>query len=326
MNTCLCRSYGGALALTAENYCADVSAVLVTYQPDTEQLRATIQAVAGQVAHIFIVDNGSADFSSDWCRQFSGQVKSELHLLRQHENFGIGAGHNIGIRHAIERGSRFVLLLDQDSQVASDMVVRLRSAHGQLEARGISVAALGARYRDAENGALSRFVRVGMGRFEHIGCEDMASTVAADFLVSSGSLLSVATLRIVGLMDESLFIDHVDTEWCFRAKAKGLGVFGVCGAVMTHALGEQRKEVWFLRKRIVPFHKPFRYYYMFRNSVLLYRRTYMPWNWKFADILRCLKMAMFFSWAAENRLACLKMMCLGVIDGLKGVSGKRGGL
>jgi rhamnosyltransferase len=309
-----------------KNYCHDVSAVLVTYNPDTEALCAAIQAVLNQVSAIFIVDNASANFSQDWFDKFEGLANANLHLLPQEKNFGIAAGHNIGIRHAIEYGSKFVLLLDQDSQVGSDMVIQLRSAYTLLKEKGSQVAALGPQYRDGDNGMLSQFVKVGMFRFIYCGCESDTSLIEADFLVSSGSLFPVDALKLVGLMDETLFIDHVDTEWCFRAKAKGLQVFGACGVVMTHALGEQRKEVWFLRKRTVSFHKPFRYYYMFRNSVLLYRRGYMPLNWKLADIARCLKMVVFFSWAAENRLTCLKMMGLGVIDGLKNINGKRNGL
>lgn len=309
-----------------KNYCHDVSAVLVTYNPGMEALHAAIQAVSGQVSDVFIVDNASSNFSFGWIDPVKGQANAKLHLLRQEENLGIGAAHNIGIRHAIGQGSKFVLLLDQDSQVGPDMVVRLRSAYAMLNEKGFQVAALGPQYRDADNGMLSRFVKVGMFRFVHCGCEDNVSPVDADFLVSSGSLIPVAALEAVGLMDESLFIDHVDTEWCFRAKSKGLKIFGLCGAVMTHALGEQRKEVWFLRKRIVPFHKPFRYYYMFRNSVLLYSRGYMPWSWKLADMIRCLEMMIFFGWVGENRLICLKMMGLGVIDGLKGINGMRNGL
>ncbi len=124
-------------------------------------------------------------------------------------------------------------------------------------------------------------------------------------------------------MDESLFIDHVDTEWCLRAQSSGFRIFGVCDAVMTHSLGERRRDVWFLRERTVPFHQPFRYYYMFRNAVLLYRRKYIPVRWKLADVVKCLKVVVFFSFAAPNRLGCLKMMALGLIDGLKGVSGRR---
>ncbi|MFI3218247.1 MAG: hypothetical protein QX189_03925, partial [Methylococcales bacterium] len=89
----------------------------------------------------------------------------------------------------------------------------------------------------------------------------------------------------------------------------------------------QRREVcWLFRKRIVPFHKHFRYYYMFRNSVLLSRRSYIPWGWKIAEITRCLKTAIFFGWIAEDRWQRLQMMYVGVLDGLKGISGKRADL
>lgn len=310
-----------------KNHCNNVSVVFVTYNPNVEVLRASIQAVWDQVSDVFIVDNASSNFSLGWFDKLESQANAKLHLLPQEENLGIGAAHNIGIRSVIERGSKFVLLLDQDSQVESDMVIRLRSAYSELsEKKGFQVAALGPQCRDVDNGVLSGFVQVGLSRIRRVHT-DNPSIVDVDFLVSSGSLLPVAALEVVGLMDESLFIDGVDTEWCFRAKSKGFHIFGLYGAVMTHTLGEQRKEVsWFPHKRIVSFHKPFRYYYMFRNSVLLYRRGYMPWGWKFADMSRCLKMAGFFCWAAENRLEFLRMMCLGVIDGLKGISGKRNDL
>jgi len=300
-----------------------VAAVLVTYNPNLEELCVSVQAVADQVSDIFIVDNASANFSPDWQDKLQGKSVARLHLLPQADNLGIGVGHNIGIRQARERGAAFVLLLDQDSQVGQGMVVRLRSTYTVLVEKGVQVAAVGPRYRDSDNGTLSQFVRVGVLSLTLIGCNSASAVVEADFLVSSGSLLPLAAIDTVGLMDESLFIDHVDTEWCFRAKAKGFQLFGVCDAVMTHALGEQRKEIWFFRKRIVPFHNPFRYYYMFRNSLSLYRRSYMPWNWKLADMTRCLKIAVFFGLFASNRSACLKMMMLGLVDGLKGISGKR---
>ena len=101
------------------NYCHDVSAVLVTYNPDMEVLRAAILAVSGQVSDIFIVDNGSSNCSFDWFDKLEVSVNAKLHLLQQEDNVGIGAGHNIGIRRAIDQGSKFVLLLDQDSQIGA---------------------------------------------------------------------------------------------------------------------------------------------------------------------------------------------------------------
>ena len=306
-----------------KGYCQEVSAVLVTYNPGLDGLLASVHAVADQVSDIFIVDNASANFSPDWLDKLKGKFAARLHLLPQSENLGIGAGHNIGILHAREQGSTFVLLLDQDSQVEPGMVAQLCNAYRALLEKGVKVAALGPRYRDDEDGRLSQFVRVGFFGFTRLGCSSANSVVEADFLVSSGALLPLTTIESVGLMDEELFIDHVDTEWCFRAKAQGFKIFGVCDAIMTHTLGERRKEIWFFRRRIIPFHHPFRYYYIFRNSITLYRRNYMPRSWMLADCARCLKFVFFFGLVAPNRLACLKMMWLGLKDGTRGIRGKR---
>ncbi|MFZ4626275.1 MAG: glycosyltransferase family 2 protein [Rhodoferax sp.] len=310
------------MTLSNHDYCHDVAAVLVTYNPDLQALQASIAAVAAQVANIFIIDNASVNFSLDDLTESGKKSAAGWHFFPQSENLGIGAGHNIGIWQAQKSGAAFVLLLDQDSQVGAGMVRRLRSAHDKLVHQGSRVAALGPRYRDCDNGTLSRFVKVrGLG-FALLDCKTDDGMVEADFLVSSGSLLPLAVIETVGLMDARLFIDHVDTEWCFRAKAKGFQLFGVCDAVMTHALGEQRKEIWFLRQRTVPFHRPFRYYYIFRNSMLLYRRSYMPWRWKLADMLRSLKIMVFFGLIGPHRWACIRMMAAGLMDGLKGLSGK----
>lgn len=297
-----------------------ICAVVVTYKPDLEVLGRLLDALVPQVASLVLVDNGSDVDLQAWNKARQSNV-DELLLLG--ENKGIAAAHNAGIQWARYRGAGFVLLMDQDSIPMPDMVVRLRSAYTDLVAKGVPVAALGSQFRDSDNGTLSKFVRVGVLGFTLLDCDPACSVVEADFLVSSGSLLPLTAIDAVGLMDEGLFIDHVDTEWCLRAKAKGFRIFGVCDAVMTHTLGEQRKKMWFLRQRSVPFHHPFRYFYMFRNSVLLYRRSYIPWNWKLADIAKCFKVVVLFSLIAPNRFACLKMMALGLVDGLKGVSGKR---
>lgn len=306
-----------------KNYCHDVAAVLVTYNPKWDGLRATLQAIQNQVPHIFIVDNASTSFSFECLEKLEVSVNVKLHLLQQKENIGIGAAHNIGIRRAIEFGAKFVLLLDQDSQASQDMVVKLRSAYSSLNEAGSMIAALGPQYCDVENHMLSGFGKVGLFHFVICRCNNNTPTIDADFLISSGSLLPVDALEIVGLMDESLFIDQVDTEWCFRAKSKGLHLYGVCGALMIHALGERRQRLWFLRTRTMSFHKPSRYYYMFRNSILLFSRNYMPLRWKIADSAKCLKILGFLCLFAEIRLEVVKMIWLGVIDGLKGKSGKR---
>ena len=304
----------------AWSYKSDVVAVVVTYQPEFEVLGRLLDALVPQVSAVVIVDNGSRADLAAW---HLGRNMNSVEVRLLGENRGIAAAQNVGIEWAGTRGAEFVLLMDQDSIPESEMVDRLCANYRDLVEQGVSVAALGPRYRDSDKGVLSKFVKTGFLGFTLLDCDPEQPVVEADFLISSGALLPLSVVRTVGLMDEGLFIDHVDTEWCFRAKAQGLRLFGVCSAVMTHTLGEQRKGAWFLRRRVVPFHNPFRYYYIYRNSTRLYFRSYMPLDWKLADISRCLKMTIYFGLASPNRFACLRMMGLGVVDGLKGVIGRR---
>lgn len=74
-------------------------------------------------------------------------------------------------------------------------------------------------------------------------------------------------------MDESLFIDYVDTEWCLRAIAKGYKVYAATSAKMSHAIGDKAIKVlaWH-----VPVHSAFRRYYRLRNGLLLARMKHIP--------------------------------------------------
>ena len=98
---------------------------------------------------------------------------------------------------------------------------------------------------------------------------------------------------------------------------------GACGAWMAHHLGEETLVIHLPRTRTLPVHKPFRYYYMFRNSVLLYRRQYAPWSWIVPDLARLAQLVVFFGFIHRARSRNLRMMLQGVRDGLRGASGAR---
>jgi rhamnosyltransferase len=130
-------------------------------------------------------------------------------------------------------------------------------------------------------------------------------------------LISIDVLDAVGGMDEELFIDQVDTEWVLRARAQGYITWGHCEAVMAHSLGESRQRVWFGRWREIPFHKPFRYYYMFRNSILLQRRSYPCWAWRRLDAIRLLQILVLITLYHPDRFNALQMSLRGLKDGLR---------
>ena len=295
-----------------------VCGIVVTYHPDTALLRALAQAALPQVDGLLVVDNGSSDNCLASLRTLAQQTSAVL--MEAGRNLGIGAAQNLGIRWAKARGFSHVLLLDQDSVPEAGMVLRLREAMESLIAAGIQPAAVGPRYRDLRTGFTSYFVRFGWLGFSRIRCgETPVAVVQADFLISSGLLISLTVLEQIGAMDEQLFIGHVDTEWFLRARAKGLRPYGVCQAVMQHGLGEG--AIIIKRLGRFPQYPPLRHYYMFRNSLLVYRRDYAPWRWISSDLFRLSVTFVLYALTVPPRWKHIKMMIRGIRDGLCGIVG-----
>ena len=201
------------------------------------------------------------------------------------------------------------------------MVAELLNVHQSLIDTGFKISAVGPRYRDEAADCLSDFVKFTWLGFGRLTCRAFESFVPADFLISSGALFSMDTLCSVGEMDGSLFIDHVDTEWFLRAKSMGYQAIGACRAVMLHNLGERRRRLWMLRWRTVPTHAPFRYYYIFRNSILLLRRDYVDNGWRRCELMRLMKLFVMFGIFVSPRIKHLRIMALGVRGGLLGHHG-----
>jgi rhamnosyltransferase len=297
-----------------------VHAVVVTYNPDLIVLGRVIVATLPQVEKIWIIDNASNYSLQSWLSSLDNLDK--IVLTSMPSNLGIGAAHNAGIMQAKLESASHVLLLDQDSQPMQGMLDNLLSACVQLQTSGYKVAAVAPLYKDSANGDTSGFVRLGWFNYKHQVIKDNRSVVETDFIISSGSLIPTDSLNKIGEMDVSLFIDHVDTEWCLRAKAKGYQLFGVCSAYMIHTLGDKRLRIWFLRWRTIPYHAPFRYYYILRNSILLQRRAEIPIKWRIAELSRSLKIIIFYGIFGKQRIKCLSMMSSGIYDGICGISGK----
>lgn len=292
-----------------------VCAVIVTYFPESPTLKRLIEAVVDQVDAIVLIDNtGGQELDDLW-----EGLHDLVHLIRQPRNIGLASAQNIGISWAREHGFGFVLLLDQDSYPAEDMVVRLVLAYHSRK-DGAEIAAVGPAFRDPREGRYSPFIRIGFPVSRKLWCKG-ADVIVCDFLISSGSLIPLDVLNDVGGMDESLFIDNVDLEWCFRACQKGYVLLGACGATMHHRLGDERISLPFTAKKSIVVHGPVRLYYMMRNRIHLYKQDYTPRIWIAQDMPRVLAKFLLFGVLVRPRLRNLRYMWRGILDGIRGRGG-----
>jgi rhamnosyltransferase len=297
-----------------------VTGVLVTYEPDLAKLDVLLSALRHQLAKVVLIDNGS---SLDFEKSIGAEPHFDLwcQVVRLHSNLGIAAAQNIGIGLARKAGANFVILFDQDSEPAPNMVQKLLEVATAQSSMGVSVAAVGPRYTDERQDNPPPFVRMRGISVERQACDSPHSVVEVDYLIASGSMIPMAAIDAIGPMREDLFIDYVDIEWGLRARKAGFQSFGVCGATMRHDLGNEPID-FFGRK--IPLHSPLRHYYHFRNAVRLYRDTGLPWNWKIADGWRLLLKYCAYTLLAKPRLKHWWMMSLGIVHGLTGRMGKFG--
>lgn len=288
-----------------------VVAIIVTYHPSAQNLERLCINLSKQVQHIVVVDNGSRDEDLDVLSALTVAVKLE----KLHKNYGIAHAQNKGIEIAkAQYAADYVVLFDQDSSPAPEMVSKLIAAYERLSEQNQQVAALGPYYADDRQQQLSPFVKLGLFNLKRINQQNHPSNECeVEFLIASGSLIPMKVLDQIGLMQSELFIDHVDTEWCFRARAQGYRVYGVFDAQMKHVLGDQ--VVQFLRRRF-SVRSPLRNYYLMRNSMWLYQQKSPSLHWKLVDAWRLLVKFVVYSLIVPPRLKHVKMMLKGIWHGL----------
>ncbi|MGN6655196.1 MAG: glycosyltransferase family 2 protein [Rhodanobacter sp.] len=295
-----------------------VCAVIVTYRPEAGAVDGLVGAVESQVDSLVLVDNASP---GNWQQALAARLAARGGaLLAQSRNLGLAAAQNRGIDWAREHGHDHVLLLDQDSEPGEGMVAALRGALRELSAVG-PVAAVGPRFHDAREHRDAPFVRIGFPLNRKLWCDGSTPTIACDFLISSGMLVPLAVIDRVGAMDAGLFIDNVDLEWSFRARAQGYALHGVCAATMRHRLGDARRALPFGLGQVVV-HGPVRLYYMMRNRVRLYRMAHTPRAWIAQDVPRVAVKLFLFGVLIGPRRRNLRCMLRGLLDGMRGRQGE----
>lgn len=293
-------------------------AVIVCYHPTRAQLLALVSAISRQVCGIIVIDNTPIAGLEDWLKD---ELKIPLVYTHEPDNVGVATGHNLGIEAAQAQKASHVVLFDQDSVPAADMIQKLQSAIQEAAAQGLRIASAGPFFQDPRDGAYYPFIRLAGWKIERVRVPDQGQWCLADYLITSGCLIPLAALEEVGGMEDALFIDYIDIEWGLRARARGFVHLGVFDAGMLHDLGDPPRYFFGGRLR-VPIHSPLRHYYHFRNALSLYSRSYIPYRWRVNDGWRLLLKAVFYSFLVGEGRVQRKMIYKGLKHGLQHISGK----
>ncbi|MFD2873871.1 glycosyltransferase family 2 protein [Mucilaginibacter ximonensis] len=224
-----------------------------------------------QLFDIILADNGSTDNSLEILK-----VRyPKLIYIENKENLGFAEGNNRAISYAIEKGYTYSLLINTDTLVDEDIIVKLlKHLDIHTEAAAVQPAIYWMHNRSK--------IWNGRGAFNKLTGNTPSSTKLpdavsingyeqADWLTGCCTLFRNSALQRSGLLNEIFFLYYEDVDLSFRLRQCGFELHYLPSCKMYHEAGISARV-----KKKEGNLSPIIHYYICRNHIWILRRYGNP--------------------------------------------------
>jgi len=240
----------------------DIAVVIVNWNKKYEVIKLLneLESIPEKV-DIYVVDNASTDDSVYSIRQSFPTVN----VLVNRQNLGGTGGFNTGLHHVSKCNKySYVWLLDNDAKIQNDTLSELLRAMDDDSSIGLA----GSRIIDkdkteitVETGGKLRWDIIGIEALNRNSIGNFPKIIDVDYVAICSALVRVETLKMVGLMDERIFIFWDDMDWGLSFKESGHRVVCVTESISFHGSFTERDRGMTTG-----------YYYGIRNAFLVYTK------------------------------------------------------
>lgn len=221
--------------------------ILVNYngkQYNTACIESILAGKGGYEKKIYVVDNASRDDSMQILQERYGD-SAEIELIRLDDNYGFSYANNVGIHKALEEGAEYVLLLNNDTEIAPDMLEMLIQCAQRHPGSMIAPKIYYSDHREviwSAGGGVSPVIR----KARHIGLDQtdrgqFETERKIGFATGCALLIPAPVIEKAGVLDERFFLYYEDTEYSFRLQKLGISIYYCPRAVMYHKVGASSK-------------------------------------------------------------------------------------
>lgn len=201
----------------------------------TLQTLGSLRDMVYDAFDLAVVDNGSSDGSWEAIEEAFPEVRQ----LKVEENRGIANGLNHGVRWALDHGYEYLLIANNDIEVAPDLLsefVAVAEADPKAGIVGPKAYYYWDRKRIWSAGGILRFRESvtrerGMGKIDD-GRYD--GTEVVDYVNGCAALIRAPVMREVGPFDPVYIVSVEDADWCVRMKRLGYRCIYHPRAVLWH--------------------------------------------------------------------------------------------
>ena len=273
-----------------------LAAVVVFYNPSKNNID-NINKYIDSVDKLYVVDNSDDN---------EPRIKNtdKIEYIKLNENLGIAKALNVGAEAAIKEKYKYLLTLDQDSKMTSEIVDKMKDFLKNTKEKNI--------------GLISPYQDIDSKEDKLTGdYEDMIE------VMTSGNIINLDIYKKIGGFKDWLFIDCVDTDYCMNLHKNGYKVLRLNKIVMKHELGNLVVHKLFNKEYPCYNHNPMRRYYIVRNNLYInnmYKDLFPDYcAWLIRVQKGQVKRIIMFE---KNKIKKLKMMYKGYKDFKNGIKGK----
>ncbi|OGD90905.1 hypothetical protein A3A54_00910 [Candidatus Curtissbacteria bacterium RIFCSPLOWO2_01_FULL_39_62] len=215
-----------------------------------------------------VVDNNSSDGS----QEALSMIKNII-FIKNDKNFGFSGGNNTGIKYALNKGSDFVILLNNDTIVEKSFVKNLVRAANKADiispkiyfAKGYEFHKK--RYSEKD---LGKVIWYAGGKIDwqnvigkHVGVDavdkgQFSKSAITDFATGACMLVKREVFEKIGFFDEKYFLYLEDMDLCVRAKKAGFKILFEPRAAIWHknaasigGSGSSLQDYYFTKSRLL---------------------------------------------------------------------------
>jgi GT2 family glycosyltransferase len=229
---------------------------------------------------VIVIDNGSKDGSPVAIKkQFPG-----FFLIENTENLGFAEGNNIGMRKALQHGANMVLLLNNDTVVAIDILDRFTEMFDTHPEAGILGAKIHLFDQKQTLDHLGGMWNRKTGTFELVGKHRREAELQwqksqeLDYVCGAGLIIRRNVIETIGYLDPRFFLIWEESDYCFRARRAGFKILTCPQARLWHKAsasfvgGKPHSTYFWWRNRLLWIEKNC----SFHEKISLYLRILIP--------------------------------------------------
>lgn len=204
---------------------------------DTLRCLSSIKNLTYSNYSVVVVDNGSSDNSVSAI----GDSFPDLRIIETGKNLGYAGGNNVGIKHALNNGADYILVLNNDTVVESSLLDSLVTASEVLPKPAIIGSAIyylndpdvlwyrGGRWDSSKR----KLIHEGYGH----PLDNKSPTIReVDYVTGCALFAHRSIFEALGGFDESYFLTYEETDFCYRARSIGYRSFVTTRAKLWHSV------------------------------------------------------------------------------------------